>query len=50
MKKQVATKQAESNVQLSINQYIDVMPHQIKGIGNGIQDVHFIILGTWKSI
>jgi len=50
MKKQVTTKHAKNNVQLSINQYIDVMPHQMKGIGNGRQDVYLLILDTWKSI
>ncbi len=51
MKKQrVITKQVESNVPLLIDQCVDVMPHQMKGIGNGKQNVHLLILDTWKSI
>jgi hypothetical protein len=48
-KPQIATRQAESNVQSLINQCIDVMPHQMKGFGNGRQDV-LLILNIWKSI
>jgi hypothetical protein len=31
-------------------QCVDVMPHQMKGIGNGRQDVCFLIPNTWKNI
>jgi hypothetical protein len=51
MKKQrLATCQAESNVQMLIDQCFDIMPHQMKGIGNGMQDVRLLILDLWNNI
>jgi hypothetical protein len=37
---------AESNIQSLIEQCVDVMPHQMKGIGDGRQDVHILLLDT----
>jgi hypothetical protein len=34
-KKRAPTIQAESNIQFLIEQCVDVMPHQMKGIGDG---------------
>jgi hypothetical protein len=34
---------------LLINQCTDVMPHQMKGIGNGRQDVCLLILNTLEK-
>jgi hypothetical protein len=31
--------QTKSNVQSLIDLFVDMMPHQMKGIGNGKQDV-----------
>jgi hypothetical protein len=35
----MSTQQAESNVQSLIDLFINTMSHQMKGIGNGKQDV-----------
>ncbi len=40
------TIQAESNIKSLIEQCVDVMPHQMKGIGNGRQDVCFLFPDT----
>jgi hypothetical protein len=43
----VATyRHVESNVQLLINQCTNVMPHQMKRIRNGRQDVQLLITNT----
>jgi len=44
------TRQAESNVQSLTNLYADATPHQMKGTGNGRQDVRCLLLETWKSL
>jgi hypothetical protein len=46
----VSTQQAESNVQLLIDLFTDMMLHQMKGIENGEQNVSCLLLETWKSI
>jgi hypothetical protein len=46
----MSTQQAESNVQSLIDLSIDATPHQMKGIGNGRQDVQCLLLETWKSL
>jgi hypothetical protein len=46
----MSTQQVESNVQSLIDLYVDIMPHQMKGIGNGRQDVQCLLLETWKSL
>jgi hypothetical protein len=33
-----------------IDLFVDTMSHQMKGIGNGRQDVQCILLKTWKSL
>jgi hypothetical protein len=35
----MSTRQAESNVQLLIDLFVNTMPYQMKGIGNGRQYV-----------
>jgi hypothetical protein len=40
----------KSNVQSLIDLFADIMPHQMKGIGNGRQDVRHLLLETWKSL
>ncbi len=49
-KLQISTKQVESNVQSLIDLSIDTMPHQMKGIGNGRQELCHLLLETWKSL
>ncbi len=46
----MSTQQAESNVQSSIDLFVDTMSNQIKGIGNGRQDVQRLLLETWNSL
>jgi hypothetical protein len=43
-------KQSESNVQSLIDLFVDTMSHQMKGIGNGRQDVWHLLLESWKKI
>ncbi len=49
-KQRVVIRQVESNVWSLIDQCIDVMPHQMKGIGNGRQNVHLLIPNIWKNV
>jgi hypothetical protein len=49
-KQHYATRQVVSNVKAPIMKCVDVMPHQMKGIGDGWQDVWLVILETWKSV
>jgi hypothetical protein len=48
-KLRILTKQSESNVQSLIDLFTDTMLHQMKGIGNGKQDVQHLLPKTWKS-
>jgi len=49
-KLRISTKQVESNVQSLIDLFIDIMPHQMKSIGNGRQDVQRWLPKSWKSL
>jgi hypothetical protein len=40
----------KSNVQYLIDLFVDIMPHQMKGIGNGKQEVRCLLPKTWKSL
>jgi hypothetical protein len=46
----MSTWQVDSNVQSLIDLFADVMPHQMRGIGNGRQDVRCLLPKTWKSM
>jgi hypothetical protein len=38
----------ESNIQSMIDLSADTMPHQLKGIEKGRQDVRWLLFDTWK--
>jgi hypothetical protein len=46
----ISTRQAESNAQSLINLSAGIIPCQMKGIGNGRQDVQRLLLETWKNM
>jgi hypothetical protein len=43
-------KQAKSNVQSLIDLFANTMSPQMKGIGNGRQDVGRLLLETWENL
>jgi hypothetical protein len=46
----IPMQQVELNVQSLIDMCVDTMPHQMKRIGNGRQDVWCLLLDTWKNL
>jgi hypothetical protein len=48
-KQQFVARQVKCNVQLFIDQCVDIMPHQMKAIGNWKQDIHLLIPNTWEN-
>jgi hypothetical protein len=49
-KQQFVARQVKCKVQLFIDQCVDLMPHQVKAIGNWKQNIHLLIPNTWKNI
>ncbi len=45
-----AMRQVVSNVKALTMRCVDVMPHQMKGIGDGWHDVQLVIPETWESV
>jgi len=43
-------RQVVSNVKALTMRCVDVMPHQMKGIGDGWHDAQLVIPETWESV